>query len=171
MIEPPWSSTICLTMASPKPVPPWDLDVSRYACSKSLKICASLSSGIPIPVSVRANSIVAFSAYSFNMRTLMVIFPSVVNFIALLKRFKIIWRKRIGSPTKIWGIVWSNSSSNSKFFSLIFVSNNWRIVEMETDKSNGICSKVIFPASTLARSSISLIKTTKASPETLIAFM
>ena len=42
--------------------------------------------------------------------------------------------------------------------------------EMDSNKLKEICSNVIFPASTLARSRMSLIKTINASPDILIAF-
>ena len=54
------------------------------------KIFSILFSRIPIPVSVTANSTVAFSSSSFSKRTLTVIFPLFVNLIALVvKLYKI----------------------------------------------------------------------------------
>ncbi len=169
LMLPPCGSTNCLTMASPNPVPPYNLEVPLDACWKFSKIFSILFSAIPIPVSFTANSMVTFSSSSFNNRTLTVIFPMVVNFTALLTRFNMIWCNLTGSPTNTSGILLSYSFTNSKFFSWILVSNKWSIADMDDAILKGVCSKVIFPASTLARSSMSLISTINASPLILIA--
>ena len=88
---------------------------------------------------------------------------------ALLTKFKIIWCKRTGSPTKVLGIFLSMLTIKSKFFSFIFVSNKCNIDGIVFVKLKGICSKTIFPASTFAKSKMSLIKTINASPLILIA--
>jgi len=87
---PPCGSTNCLTIASPNPVPPYILDVPLDAWRKVSKTRSMLFSVMPIPVSVTANSMVAFSASSLSKRTLTVIFPCAVNFTALLTRFRMI---------------------------------------------------------------------------------
>ena len=124
---------------------------------------------MPIPVSAIENSMVAFSSSSLNKRTLTVILPLVVNLTALLTRFKIIWCKRTGSPSNTSGIFLSYSLIRTKFFSQIFVSNKCNIAEIDKAILKGVCSKVIFPASTFAKSSMSLINTIRASPDIFIA--
>ena len=75
-----------------------------------------------------------------------------------------IWCKRTGSPTNTSGILLSYSVINSRFFSWIFVSNKCSMADMDKAILKAVCSKVIFPASTFARSSISLMSTINASP-------
>ena len=95
--------------------------------------------------------------------------PSLVNFNALLIRFKMIWCRRIESPNNMSGIRASYSFISSRFFSLILVSNKCSMVVIETAILKGVCINTIFPASTFARSRMSLIRKIKVSPLVLMA--
>jgi len=64
LMVPSCASTSCFTMASPNPVPPYNLEVPLDACWKFSKMVSIFLFGIPIPVSVTANSMVTFSSSS-----------------------------------------------------------------------------------------------------------
>jgi len=66
LIFPPCDSTNCLEIASPNPVPPYNLEVPLDACWKFSNIFPILLSSIPIPVSLTENSILTFSLSSFS---------------------------------------------------------------------------------------------------------
>ncbi len=170
-ILPPCNSISCFTMASPRPEPPYFLEVSRPACSNILKIYSCLFFGIPIPVSSSLNSILIFSVSSCTFRVINVILPCSVNFTALLSRFIITWRSRSASPAIIWGIVLSKLVISKRFFSRTVFSNNFTMDNKDSSRLKAFLSKVIFPAFTLERSRISLINTSKASPDILIALI
>ena len=112
---------------------------------------------------------IAFSSFLSSKRTLTIISPFIVNLIALFIRFISIRCKRAGSQSKISGIVLSYFFTNAIFFSCVFISNRLNIAAMDADNLNGISCKINFPASTYARSSMSLINTIKESPDILIA--
>ncbi len=169
LILPPCDSTNCFTIVRPMPVPPYNLDVPLDSCWKTSKIWANLFSAIPIPVSSTENWIDTSSISSRSNLTETLIFPLSVNFTALLTRFNIIWFKRTGSPINRSGMVLSYSLKSSRFFSLIFVPNKWSMVETEVASLKEVLSKVIFPASTLARSSKSSMSKTNSSLLVLIA--
>lgn len=60
-ISPPRRSTMFRTIARPSPVPPYSRVVDELACVNDSKMLFSLSSGMPIPVSITSNRIITFS--------------------------------------------------------------------------------------------------------------
>ena len=55
-ISPPMSSTSCLEIARPRPVPPYLRVVEPSACAKGSKSCVERSGAMPMPVSVTSNA-------------------------------------------------------------------------------------------------------------------
>ena len=97
-ICPPIISTRCFVIVSPRPVPPYFLDVEASACANLENIKLWRSSGIPIPVSSISRWSVSFLSSVFSIFRRTAIYPCSVNLIELLIRlFNICWMRR-GSP-------------------------------------------------------------------------
>ena len=94
---PPINAARSLTMARPRPLPPWRRVLDASTCSKASKIVPSWSDAMPMPVSVTATRTVSARAScastSRSRRTL----PRSVNLVALCSRLTSSWRSRNGS--------------------------------------------------------------------------
>lgn len=120
-IVPPISSTSCLQMARPSPVPPYLRLMDGCSWEKDWKSRFSLLSAMPTPVSRTENS----SRYSGEAGSGMfltdkVTLPRSVNFSALPTRLTIIWRSLLGSVVTMSGTLVSAHQRKESFFSSAF---------------------------------------------------
>ena len=93
-------------IARPSPVPPYLRVVDESTWLNALKSRSIRSGGMPMPVSctvisrrIRPAGVARTEASSGILRTWMEMLPDGVNFMALLTRFTMIWRRRVTSPT------------------------------------------------------------------------
>ena len=97
-ISPPMSSTSCLLIASPRPVPPYRRVVEPSSWEKQSKIIDWLERLIPTPLSSTSNLISSDADDSLKTENRATTSPLSVNFTALPMRFTRTWRSRNGSP-------------------------------------------------------------------------
>ena len=100
---PPISSTRRLAIARPRPVPPNLRVVEESAWEKFSKMVASFSCGMPMPVSVTRKRREPGAGSWGCWETSTSRRPESVNFMALPRRLRRIWRRRRGSPMRMFG--------------------------------------------------------------------
>ena len=169
-IDPPIMSTSRLQMARPRPVPPNLRVVAPSAWVKLVKSFGWASSGTPQPVSVTsARSTVRAGPISVRLRRA-VTAPSLVNLTALPTRLNRICFRRTGSPTTRAPAAPSSVTSKPSCFSSARGRQSERAAWTSSSISNVVRSRSILPASILDRSSTSLSRRMRISPEVRMVF-
>ncbi len=170
-IRPPINSTSCLEMARPSPVPPNSRVVDSSAWVKGLNNRSQTSFSIPIPVSLTEKRTFVKAFFSSRVCTRTRIVPLLVNLRALESRFKRTWRILKGSAfTK------GEPSCPMSTISVNPLLSAWPAM-MSTvsltrlSRLQGVDSSASFPASILVKSRISLMMSSKESPDTFMVFI
>ena len=175
---PPISSTSCLLMARPSPVPPNRRVVELSACEKEWNSNVCCSGVMPMPVSRILTSSVtpgrvactcAASAPGWSkVRMETVTLPLSVNLMALVTRFSSTWFSRSASPSNVAGTAASISRRTAIPFSAALTAAMLNGVSSEVRRLKWVRSNESFPASILEKSRMSLIKLRRESPAPLI---
>ena len=173
-ISPPSSLAISRLMDSPRPVPPYLRAVEPSACWNASKMMRCLSFGMPMPVSVteKASTCRERLSTSWSNRfsrsasaTFILTLPSSVNLKALDRRFFSTCCRRCGSVRMCRGVPGATSTEKaSPFWSATgrkARSMNW----LSSARTMSRGSTCIFPASTLERSRISLMRLSRSPPD------
>ena len=162
-MSPPITRTNCRLMARPSPVPP-----TRYfaspTCSKGRKIFSMSFRAIPTPLSSTSKRNTASWLLRLIMRTRKLTSPRSVNFTALLNRLSNTWRKRRSSARKLGGRSAAMSHRKASIFSSTLTRMMSATTRMNSCTTTGAATRSILPASTLARSRMSLISASSCSP-------
>ena len=156
-ISPPISSTSCLLMVRPRPVPPNLRVVDASAWLKALNTFFCCSSVMPIPESLTANFAVTLSRAPSTNSTETTISPASVNLTALFARLMSTWPNRNGSPTKTSGIPLPLATSSSISFFSAFNPIRSDTFSKTLSRLKSTNSTSSFPASILETSRISLM--------------
>ncbi len=153
-ISPSIRATMRRTMDNPSPAPPCLRDTTSSTWVNGSKMVASMSSGMPMPVSSTSTVSVPLPpgprgvSYRARSRT----WPRSVNFTALPTMFSSIWRMRTGSPSRPGGTPSAVASSTMFLRSASGRSTDCTSCASAA-KSNGSSRMVSRPDSTPARSS------------------
>ena len=151
---------------NPRPLPPKRRVVELSACVKSSNISPSLSAGMPMPVSLKANRICpGWPSSCGPMRSSTR--PLMVNFTALLTRLLRICCRRTGSPTKQGGVPGANCISTEMFFRRARGKASSITRSTSSRRSNSIASSSNRPASIFDKSRMSFIKVRRLEPARL----
>ncbi|MNT28228.1 hypothetical protein D3C72_1638990 [compost metagenome] len=119
---PPMSSTSCLLITSPRPLPPYLRVVDGSAWWKERNSCATSSCFMPMPRSCTSKRSMAWLPRSSDWRTRTKMLPLSENLMALLVRFSKTCSRRSGSPRTVAG---SDSSMCSCSASECACARDW----------------------------------------------
>lgn len=152
-IVPPICSMISWQMDRPNPVP-W---APSFSFSNRLNICPCFSKGMPQPVSVTENRTISSDVFFISR----VIIPSVVNFVALMRRLIRTCCKRESSVNrgKVSNVVRKRTPA-CVCFTFSTVSMTFRQI---MTASHSLKLNVSFPISRLDRSMTSLMSLSSSS--------
>ncbi len=164
-ICPPISSTSCLEMVRPRPVPPNRRVVEPSAWRNDSKIRGSCSGLMPMPVSFTANSMTASSPLSSITSTRSDTSPAVVNLMALPIRLTSTWRSLPASPKKERGRSGGSEQAISRPLRWAPSAQNSLTSSARSRRSKTAAESSIRPASILEKSRMSLMIASSASAE------
>ncbi len=164
LMVPPISSTSCLEMVRPRPVPPYLREIEPSAWLNDWNSLASCSSFMPIPVSLTEKRRDSASAPRSTTCTATTISPFSVNLTALLVRLIRIWPRRSGSPISVAGTPRSTLNTTSTRLASLLSSVTLDRCSKMSPSLNGTDSSVSLPASILEKSRMSLITPSRCSP-------
>ncbi|KZC01309.1 hypothetical protein AU375_02433 [Methylobacterium radiotolerans] len=162
---PPMAATICWAIESPRPVPPNRRVVDWSACEKAEKIVASLSCGMPIPVSETAMTRQPSPA-SIAIRT--ETWPASVNFSAFDTKLLSTCPRRTGSPRIARGTSGATSAARSSPAVRARSAKSVTAVSASSAGLTGTRSSSSLPASTFAKSRMSLMIASSDRPDRAI---
>ena len=157
LIFPSISSTSCLQMARPRPVPPYFRVVVESACSNGTKIRPRFSGEIPMPVSCTSICRTRRPALSGSLARRTETPPAEVNFSALPIRLVSICRSLPGSPCISAGTSRVALQANSSPFSAARKAYRSARSSSKSGRLKSIASSVSFFASILEKSRMSLM--------------
>ena len=126
---------------------------------------ASLSGGIPMPLSETENRSRTPASSRLSTATSTRMKPALVNFSALPTRLRRIWRRRTGSPSKAPGTSAATRHSNSSPFQRAVSASRATARSTVSRNRKRLESRLNLPASILARSRISLMIVSRASAD------
>ncbi len=164
-ISPPIIVTRRRQIARPSPVPPKRRVVELSDCVNDSNTLACASGAMPTPVSSTSQrSLIASPSPAINPSRSATL-PRSVNFTALPSRLTRTWRSRTGSPRRPAGTAASTLDVNARPFSCARRATTAVASRTSTRGSKSIASSVSLPASIFEKSRMSLMMSSRATPE------